>query len=454
MRKTLVGLIVVGCVIGFGVHFFWGGWPVPAMQVGAVGMSEVPLVTELADGPAPKEGAIVFEMGYRGLAGEEDEFSYNSFWGYGGGNEKTKFIKAVRKAAGEIATVYNPNFKGAEYSAVEYEEQTAKAFYFDLNANGKLDEGEKISPAGKKDQNNQTDFLTPDFAMTTRDGKKIPFRVLLRASFYGDSTKPNCMWSPSCVLEGSSKVGGNEMSLVLMTNGFSGSFVEFGRGYYSIKENGENKQRSVFRQNLSSLINYGGVFYRVRFLKSADNEGGMRTVLEKDTSETGEVAVKLSGNEGLKVRLNNARISGATDKTISFTVGGGKAITLPVGEYTIDSGYIYYGKESADECNVSFTEGPVVKVEAGKSMEVEIGKPKVQISAIDQKKRYSSNASEETVFKKGTTVFLSPKVRGMAGELYGRFSRQESKKRVDVEPTFEILDSGDKQIASGTMEYG
>ena len=433
MKTVCAVLLVLVCLLAGGVYLWY---------------------TSSGGGSEPVPDTIVFDMAYRGLDAE-DELRYNSFWGYGGGGDSDNpFIKVVKQVAGKTNTIYNPNFKGAEYSAVEYEEQTVKAFYFDLNANGNLDEGEKILPAGKKDEHNQTDFVTPDFTMTTSEGKKVPFRALLRASFYSGSTKPNCIWSPSCVVEGVSRVGGNKMSLVLMTNGFSGSFVQFGKSYYSIKENGKNIHSSVFRQNLSSLINYGGVFYRMRFLESAENEGGMRVVLEKDTSETGEVAVKLLGNESLKVRLNNASISGAKDKTISFNVAGGKAVTLPVGEYTIDSGYIYYGKENADECNVSFTEGPVAKVESSKLQEVEIGKLQVQVSAIDQKKRGRSDAEEKSVYAKGTTVFLSPKVKGKSGELYSRFSQRESKRRKDMPPTVEITDSDGKQIASGTMEYG
>ena len=76
------------------------------------------------------------------------------------------------------------------------------------------------------------------------------------------------------------------------------------------------------------------------------------------------------------------------------------------------------------------------------------------MSVLDQKDRYRSNAEEKAVYAKGTTVFLSPKVKGKSGELYSRFSRTESRRHVDVCPTVEITDSDGKQIASSKMEYG
>ena len=74
---------------------------------------------EVTDFPEPPPGAIVFDMKYRGLSGEKDELRYNSYWGYGGNSKDTPFLANVKKNAKDIEAVYNPNFKGAEWSAVE-----------------------------------------------------------------------------------------------------------------------------------------------------------------------------------------------------------------------------------------------------------------------------------------------------------------------------------------------
>jgi len=116
--------------------WYSSGWGVePAYEPLEAGASY--LAAKLPDGPEPAPDAIVFDMAYRGLDAGEDELRYNSYWGYGGqGNRGNRFIRAVRKVAGKIKTVYNPNFKGAQWSALELVEDIPVAFYFDMNANG------------------------------------------------------------------------------------------------------------------------------------------------------------------------------------------------------------------------------------------------------------------------------------------------------------------------------
>ena len=366
------------------------------------------------------------------------------------GRRRQRQWRPVKKVAGEIKTVYNPNFKGAEWSAVELAGDKPVAFYFDMNANGKFADNEKILPAGEPDKYGQVEFVTPDFMMTTDDGSKIPFRVLLRARKGGNS-----MWSPSCVLQGASTINDKNVRMLLFCNGPDGRFTQFGRGSYSLVEEEPNEGHGrVSHQTLSSLINYDDQFYRLRFLKSAEKDGPMRLVLEKDTSPTGQLVVKLTGREALKARLGSVRITGSRDSTISFSVSGDKGIELPAGEYKIASGSIYYSSQKDDEWQVSFSGEQEVEIKGGEQSTSELGEPKVLVSALDQKDRYRSNAEEKAVYAKGTKIFLSPKVKGKSGELYSRFRRKESRRHVDVCPTVEITDSDGKQIVSSKMEYG
>jgi len=446
----LAGLVLV-CLLAGGLYLWHasGEGTEPAREPLEVQTGYA--AAKLPEGPEPGPDAIVFEMTYRGLDADNEELRYNAYWGYGGRDDSDNpFIRAVKKVAGHIKTVYNPNFKGAEWAAVELVEGNPVALYFDMNANGKLADNEKILPAAEPDKSGMVEFVTPDFVMTAADGSRIPFRVLLQARKGG-----SCMWSPSCVLQGDSTINDKKVRIFLFCSGPGGTFTQFGRGSYSLVEEEPNEGYGrVLRQTLSSLINYDDQFYRLRFLKSAEKESSMRLVLEKDTSPTGQLAVKLAGREGLKARLSNVKITGSRDSTISFSVGGDKGIKLPAGEYKIASGYIYYSSQKDDEWYVSFSGDQEIEIKDGELFTFQLGEPRILVSALDQKDRYRSNAEEKTVYAKGTTIFLSPKVRGKGGELYTRFARRESNRRNTVPPTVEITDSDGKQVASAKMEYG
>ncbi|MBE0535695.1 MAG: hypothetical protein IH624_08490 [Phycisphaerae bacterium] len=457
MRAIYALLIIVVLAVAGGLCYLLlcdrppslptGQVPAPPVDVG-----NLPTV-DLADGPPPARDAIVFDMAYRGLTGDKDDLRYNAYWGFGGSSDAdTPFPKAVRQTAGEkVKTVYNPNFKGAEWAAVEMKGDLPTALYFDLNADGELADYERILPRGKPDQYGQVDFVTPDFLMTTQKGVQTPFRALLQARTGGSAT-----WSPSCVLQGAASVDGRDLKLLLYCNGFTGSFVEFGGCSYSLKQADAPLEPYTPRQPLSSLITFEDQFYKLRFLKHPDEAGRIQSVIEKDTTPTGRLAIKLIGRQEVKARLSSARISGAEDNTIQFNVSGARGVTLPQGAYKLNSGYVYYGvdearvEEAQESHYVNFTKGPQATIVAGETLTVELGQPRMIVSAIDQQQRYNSNAQESTVFTKGTNVFLSPKVGGLAGEQYGRF-RDE---RNDLVPTVEILATDGKRIASSKMEYG
>jgi hypothetical protein len=149
-------------------------------------------------------------MKYRSLSGKKDELRYNSYWGFGGRENDTPFIKELKKEQKELKVVYNRNFKGMEWSAVEIKDKKPVAFYFDLNADGKVSDNEKILPVNTEQRSSSTttEFVTPDFTVTTKDNRKVPFRALLNVRTYKNRSNLNVMWSPSCVLEGTSTING------------------------------------------------------------------------------------------------------------------------------------------------------------------------------------------------------------------------------------------------------
>jgi hypothetical protein len=416
-------------------------------------------LTAVSDFPSVPAGAIVFDLKYRGLSGSEDDLRYHSSWGFGGrGDDEVPFIDAVEiEDVEEIITVYNPDLAGAEWSAVELQDNKAVAFYFDLNADGKLSGNEKILPTtelGWDGERIEVEFVTPDFIIKT-DGREVPFRVLLRAYSYELEARPNCMWSPSCVLEGTSTFNGEPTKLVLYSNGFRGSFKEFGSCSYSLLTGEEEQKEYVQQETLSSIINYRGQFYRVNLYGSHEKGKAIRAVLEKDRTPTGEFAVRLTGDAKLKSRLNGVTISGSKDKTIYFNISGNQS-RLPAKAYRIDRGYLSYGSENEDEWQLNFKEGPEFEIDPERACTVELGRPKLSVSAIDEKKRYHDDAKEQSVYAQGTKIYLTRVIKGMGGELFGRFSHKEQDSRTwdKIQPTIKIEDSEGEEVLSEKMKYG
>ena len=404
--------------------------------------------------PEPPEGAIVFDMAYHGLGGGEDELRYNSYWGFGGQEKETPFIKALKKNVKNIKLVYNPNYENAQWSAIEMKKDKPVAFYFDLNADGKVSENEKFLPV-KEDYSAgriTSEFVTPDFIMNSKEGDKIPFRTLLQVNFYNQSSTPSCMWSPSCVLEGTSTINGEQTKLILFSNGFNGSFSDFGRGAYYLKNDEEKVGRNISRHNLSSIINYNGQFYTMKMEGTHAQDKMVRVLLEKYTGSSGELTVKLAGNEELTSEFTSASIKSTKDQNINFTLSG-KQDKLPVSEYKLNSGYVNYSTQD-NKWRLNFTEGPEFAINTDETTTIELGKPILAVSAIDESKRYENDTKEQTVYAKGKTILLSRKVTGVAGENYGYFWNNNSNRSESIKPEIKIVDSDGKEVASREMEYG
>ncbi|UCG58022.1 MAG: hypothetical protein JSU70_00670 [Phycisphaerales bacterium] len=457
MKKFLPAILVLACLVVAAVYLLHRSKTEQRGPVEEPFSTEPQAVQAPVDFPEPPPGAVVFDMKYRGLSGDKDEFRYNSYYGYGrSGGDDAPFIKAVGKRAEELQAVYNPQLKGAEWSAVELEDGKAVAFHFDLNADGKVSDDERILPAIVEEEPiRRTEFVTPDFTTETEDGHKAPFRVLLRAEFYGSSSSPSCMWSPSCVLDGTSTIDGEPAKLILYTGGFSGSFTKFGRCAYSLVIGEEEIGRHISRQTLSSIINHDGQFYHVDLYGRHGRDSAVRAVIRKYAGATGNLAVALASDSKLKSRLNGAGIEGSKDNTINFRVSTDQPV-LPTGTYKLSSANIEYGTEDTGQWWVGLTEGPEFAVASEKRSTLEFGKPILSVRAVDEEKRYHSDVKEQSTYSKGTAVYLSRKITGKAGELYGRFSKKDdsSNKLVDVEPRIKIVDSEGREVASAKMEYG
>jgi len=444
MKKFLIGFVILAVLI-IGIFFLLPGAP----ETGVEG--------EVVEFPEPTPGAIVFDMKYRGLSGSKDDLRYNSYWGFGSRENETPFIKKLKKDIKELHTVYNPNFGKAQYSALELKDGKAVAFYFDLNTDGKVSDNEKILPVNIEENNNMrgSEFVLPDFALNTSDGRQVPFRALLKVNFYGDSSRPNCMWSPSCVLEGTSAIDGKPIKLILYVSFSSSSFKEYGRCSYSLFEEAEKYGGYVPKQTLSSIINHDGQFYHLKLYGNHEKDKSIRAMLEKYTGATGELAVELSGKTKLSTKPSNMNILGIEDTTILFNVPSGQT-KLPKGNYKLYRSYVDYGEEHNSEWRLDFTEGPEFTIKADKKNEIELGKPVLSISAVDEKNRYRNDVKEQTVYSNGTKIFISRIIKGKTGELYGKFSeRNENNDRLTaIEPDIRIVDADGKEVVVAKIKYG
>ncbi len=401
--------------------------------------------------------AVAFDMQYRGLTGPDDPLGHRSFWGFGGGGEtESPFVQAVKQRVQDYDTVYNALLPNAPWSVVELKDKKPVALYFDLDGDGKLTDNEKIPPtlSSNPRPSHEFAFVTPDFTIRKEDGREIPFRVLLVANLWGGE-RMNYMWSPCCVLEGQATFGGEPMRLFLYGQGFTGSFTTFGQCSFTLVPAGQKIEGYVPRTTLSSLICHDGAFYRLAFAGSHESNKTLRLTLQKNTSPTGQVALQLKGKDAIKTRLANATINGATDNSIQFNTYNAQS-ALPIGDYKLSSGSTLYGVESDDQWQVNFSEGPAFAVAKDQTTGVDLGELTLSVKSVAEQDRYRNDVKEKAVYAKGTSIYLSPQIKGKAGEVYSRFSQKqaESNQWADVKPHVSILDADGKEVASADMEYG
>lgn len=454
MKKFLIAFLILGVILLAILLLRQSSEP----QQQQVVQQPTPTETEpeATTFPEPPPGAIVFDLKYKGLSGEKDELRYNSFWGFGSSKNQTPFLEELKKNVKDFEAVYNPYLKGAERSAAEIKDNKVVALYIDLNADGKVSDNEKILPIQNSEAgpDNRTEFVTPDFVMNTQDNRQVKFRALLQAAFYGQ-TRPQFMWSPSCVLEGTSTINGQQAKLILYSNGFTGSFEDFGNSSYSLHIGNEQTGRSVSRDMLSSIINHNGQFYNIGFYGHHGKNSAVRAILSDYIGDTGNLTTQLTGNKNLEAKLSSATIEGTKDTNIQFNLGSEQA-KLPVGSYKVNRGHVNYSNDNGDKWRLYFQEGPEFTIDSDKTSNMELGKPVLSISAVEENKRYQSDVKEQTVYPEGTNIYISRIIKGKGGEQYGRFSQlNESSRNYDaIKPKIKIVDSEGKEVAAADIEYG
>jgi hypothetical protein len=428
--------------------------------------------TAHAAGTSAPDGPAVFEMKYRGLSSLDDPLSAPSLWGFDGSQgENDPFVRAVRSQVKECTVVYNSSLPQARGAVVELKESRVLydsgppvvelkskkpvAFYFDLNADGKLSDEERFlpAPAGKRFSWPYI-FTTSDFTLRGKGQEEAPFRLMLIAFQNGDGSF-DYLWSPSWVLEGEASLAGVPTKLVLSANRFAGPFVAFGSSRCSLFPAEPKLESPPPRSPLSRLIQYQGTFYRCKLDGTYGKGRTLRVILEKDTTPTGPLTATLRGKEALQFRLASAALRGVNDDSIYFNLPEAPA-SLPEGRYRLSSAGIDYGAQKDNEWRVTIDGGPAFEIKAGQTRPIEMGALTLAIRAMDEQDRNRSDAKERSTFAKGTSIYLALEIKGKAGEVYTRFSQRSvgGNDFSDVKPHVAILDAGGKLLTSVDMEYG
>jgi hypothetical protein len=415
------------------------------------------------------EDAVVFDLNYRPRTGAATDLQYYSSWGYGGSSvppESNSFTRDVGKRAARFHYVQNPSFKGREWAAVEYKGRQAMAFYFDLNADGKLDDDERFLPTHRdaavsesSREDNRVEFITSDFMNPAEGGGEALCRTLLQVAFYGGS-EPNCMWSPAAVMDGTATFNRRHARLLLYMDTPGGSFEKHGSSKYALlTDRGVNLDSGEYipTETLSSLISFEGQFYH--FLVEGRRSNGLpaRVLLTKYTSHTGALALKLNGSESLETKVSSLSLQGVDDQKVFFRLNPGKTgVFLPVGAYKLSHGAVSYRSASSQEWGVSFTQGPRTTIKADEEAVLQLGRPLLEVRAVEERQRYNRSTAVATSFKRGTRIYLEPTIIGENKESFSRFRQSSASKKdkVDCPPKITITGPDGKQVLSKNMEYG
>jgi hypothetical protein len=81
-----------------------------------------------------------------------------------------------------------------------------------------------------------------------------------------------------------------------------------------------------------------------------------------------------------------------------------------------------------------------------------LGKPIATITAVVESKRYDPPEQMQTIYSRGTIVFLNAKIVGNTGVEYSQFTVNQNYKI--AAPKMKLLDPTGNKLVVKTLEYG
>jgi hypothetical protein len=416
--------------------------------------------------------SATFEMKYRSFNGTQSElFKYSRLMFSSRNIKPNAFIRNLRKQGMEIEIVPMKTMLRAQQAAMEIVSGTLAALYVDLNADGKLSPGERITPSGNPGRGKfATEFVTPDFTMNTKQGK-MPYRLLLDArsgrSLMSDS-KYRYSWGPSCVWEGQSEVDGKPVTLRLVDGRMDGTLTEFGRDMI-----GFEGMKPLFSwgpwQQMSSLMYLDNCYYRLSFTGEPREGGNFRAILTRDTSPQGKLEVTLT--DGRKSALKNVDINirDSNDNACSLQLKNQPFPSIPEGMYKVSYGTFECNDSKGKPWTYQISGGSMVEIEADETCTLELGSPYLLVDVYEvvvegkkksRKLRASIDGIELAPITAGSMVEIDVTVMGDAGESYRRIARKaagpgmKNRKAAESPPLVQIANSKGVQVAEYKLVFG
>ena len=403
-----------------------------------------------------------FEVTYRGMTGKEDDLQIPGGWGFGEAREENAFVRATKKKVkNDLYISQNHFLYDRQFAPIEYKDRQVLYVYFDLDADGKLSDNERLNPADVSERNRRgndsTVFMTPDFTITNEQGQKTPFRIMLWVGFYGDNKEPNVTWSPTGLYEGLADLNGQPMQLYLYPDFSSKCYAKYSRSRYGLVPASQDKSEYVPQATFSSLVVHDKRFYRMTLDEVNPSTQSMKISFIEDKTLRGKIALKVNGKEEFKHSLNHSILNGAEDGTVHFNIQRGMD-QLPVGDYFISYGSFAYGKEKPEGYSTSFQNVPAFAVKKDQTTTIELGKPEIKIQAVEQNERYDRNKTYKTEFSEGTEVYIDASFVGIAKETYRGFDKRVHKedyiKNESIKARILIKDSQGSEVVNKELEYG
>ena len=366
----------------------------------------------------------------------------------------TPFINAVRKVAADTPLlIFSNNAIGKDaYAALAYKDDKAITLWFDINQNGIIDSGEQFEPNEnlKYRSSSFNSFITPDFSITDKFGSKSQVKLLFCPEIIDDNLTVSC--SPICMYEGHVTLDDVNFRMLVKFDPYNYGYIAYGASYFNFFEDKDlSEMKYLPIKRLSSLISLNNKYYRFSLDHTSQQE--IKAVFAEDQNGTSTFSAKIISDNNILTDMSYAQLEGATDPTLSLLVLKNTG-PIPVDDYRITYGAIYYGVDDAREYQTSIRNSAPFTLVADKECSLELGNVRADLSIT----KSGTNKAGST-FSINDQISIDAAFYGANGEKYNDFRKKQLNE--NNRPIFAripahllIADSSGNTIVDQDMEYG